>query len=182
VILNFSVSGINRAAGRLDSRADDPAIAKMHQTRLEELEAFLGGPWWRVTWQQGGTDRVRSILDEYLARFRAAFPGWKTLTVPVADYWDGPPSYYLVLLTEHDLGLWVFANAVSYGAKPCKTIPSPTIQGCFLRRSRRTGPPPSNATSLPSSHGAALSSWSRRSAPSTARRLAGQEKNTCARL
>jgi three-Cys-motif partner protein len=117
VILNFSVSGINRAAGRRDSRADDPAVAKMHQTRLEELEAFLGGPWWGGTWQQGGTDRVRRILDEYLARFRAAFPGWKTLTVPVADYWDGPSSYYLVLLTEHDLGLWVFANAVSYGAK-----------------------------------------------------------------
>jgi three-Cys-motif partner protein len=117
VILNFSVSGVNRAAGRVDSQTESPTIAKMHQTRLEELEAFLGGPWWRATWQQGGAGRVRQILDEYLVRFRAAFPGWKTLTVPVADYWDGPPTYYLVLLTEHDLGLWVFANSVSYGAE-----------------------------------------------------------------
>lgn len=117
VILNFSVSGINRAAGRLDSRTDDPTVAKMHQTRLEELEAFLGGPWWRTIWQKSGKDRVTRILDEYLTRFRTVFPKWKTLTVPVADYWDGPPSYYLVLLTEHDLGLWVFANSVSYGAK-----------------------------------------------------------------
>jgi three-Cys-motif partner protein len=117
VILNFSISGLNRAAGRLDSQADSPTVAKMHQTRLEELEAFLGGPWWQTIWQQSSTDRVQRILDEYLRRFRTAFPRWKTLTVPVADSWDGPPSYYLVLLTEHDLGLWVFANAVSYGAK-----------------------------------------------------------------
>jgi three-Cys-motif partner protein len=84
IILNFSVSGINRAAGRLDSRTDDLTIARMHQTRLEELEAFLGGPWWQAIWQQSGKDRVARILDEYLARFRAAFPRWKTLTVPAA--------------------------------------------------------------------------------------------------
>jgi three-Cys-motif partner protein len=180
VILNFSVSGINRAAGRLDSQTDNPTVARMHQTRLEELEAFLGGPWWQTIWQQRSKDRVPRILDEYLARFQAALPGWKTLTVPVADHWDGPASYYLVLLTEHDLGLWAFANSVSYGAEALQEHTFADQPRLFLPEAEENWPGTiQRNVPLPSWHSATRFGWSRRSTPSTARRSAGHERSTC---
>jgi three-Cys-motif partner protein len=93
VILNFSINGITRAAGRLDKRHEDPAVERGRETRLRGLEEFLDGQWWHHIWRAGGPDRVAKILDGYLERFRAEMRGWKTLPVPVADRWNGPPSY-----------------------------------------------------------------------------------------
>lgn len=119
VLLNFSINGVNRAAGRLDSQSPSPqaAVTRANLTRLRELTDFLGGDWWEPIWRSERPDRVECILTGYLDRIRRAAPGWQSLVVPVRDRWDGPLAYYLVLLTKHKQGLWFFADAVSYGAK-----------------------------------------------------------------
>ena len=116
VLLNFSISGINRAAGRLDSSPETQSAAKANEARLRELDDFLGGVWWTSIWRLGVEDRVHRIFERYLQQVRASGSGWRTLAVPVADRWDGPPAYYLVLFTQNRQGLWYFANAASYGA------------------------------------------------------------------
>jgi three-Cys-motif partner protein len=116
VLMNFSVSGINRAAGRLDTTPDNPTMEKVRDARLQELDNFVGGPWWRDIWRAGREDRVELILEGYLRRLQATQPKLKTLSVPVADRWDGRPAYYLVLLTRNAQGLWFFHNAASHGA------------------------------------------------------------------
>jgi three-Cys-motif partner protein len=116
VLMNFSVSGINRAAGRLDTTPENPTMEKVRDARLRELDDFVGGPWWRSIWREGREDRVQLILKGYLSRLQAIQPRLMTLSVPVADSWDGKPAYYLVLLTRNDQGRWYFNNAASHGA------------------------------------------------------------------
>jgi three-Cys-motif partner protein len=116
VLLNFSLNGIYRSAGRLDSTAENAAAAKANATRLRELDGFLGGAWWHAIWRSKAEDRVKQIFDHYLQQVGATGSGWKTLAVPVADRWDGAPVYYLVLFTQSEQGLWYFHNAVSHGA------------------------------------------------------------------
>jgi three-Cys-motif partner protein len=116
VLLNFSISGIKRAAGRLDSSPESPSAAKANETRLRELEDFLGGGWWKPIWRSDAANRVEQIFERYLQQIRTTGSGWRTLAVPVADRWDGPPAYFLVLFTQNKQGLWYFANATSYGA------------------------------------------------------------------
>jgi three-Cys-motif partner protein len=118
VLLNFSVNGINRTAGRLHSQPSDPAAARANQTRLAELDRFLGGAWWRPIWEAESPDRVGQILQRYLQQVRVdrTVPPWRTVAVPVRDRWAGSLAYYLVLMTRHDQGLWFFADAVSRGA------------------------------------------------------------------
>jgi three-Cys-motif partner protein len=118
VLLNFSINGINRAAGRLDGVPMDEKMEKYRAARLMQLDAFLGGQWWHQPWrihpQEG---RVKALLDGYLTRLQQALPGWRPLSIAVRDRYGGPPSYYLVLLTRHAQGLWFFNNAVSLGAE-----------------------------------------------------------------
>jgi three-Cys-motif partner protein len=118
VLLNFSINGINRAAGRLDGVPADERMEKYRAARLEQLDAFLGGQWWHQPWRAHPRDgRVEALLDGYLARLQHALPGWHPLSIAVRDRYDGPPSYHLVLLTRHAQGLWFFNNAVSHGAE-----------------------------------------------------------------
>lgn len=118
VLLNFSVSGINRAGGRLDGTAVTEQGEKYREARLEQLTAFLGGSWWHNLWHTvPREDRIPAILEGYLARLRKALPGWQALPVPVQDRYGGPVCYYLVLLTRRAEGLWFFNNAVSLGAE-----------------------------------------------------------------
>jgi hypothetical protein len=90
--------------------------AKANETRLRELEDFLGGGWWKPIWRSDAANRVEQIFERYLQQIRTTGSGWRTLAVPVADRWDGPPAYFLVLFTQNKQGLWYFANATSYGA------------------------------------------------------------------
>ena len=118
VLLNFSVSGINRAAGRLDGIPVSERAEKYREARLEQLNAFLGGSWWHDLWHSVPREgRVKAILDGYLVRLCQALPGWHALPIPVQDRYGGPVCYYLVLLTRRAEGLWFFNNAVSLGAE-----------------------------------------------------------------
>jgi three-Cys-motif partner protein len=118
VLLNFSVSGINRAAGRLDGTPINERAEKYRAARLEQLNGFLGGIWWHDLWHTvSREERVKTILDGYLERLRQALPEWHALPIPVQDRYGGPVCYYLVLLTRRPEGLWFFNNAVSLGAK-----------------------------------------------------------------
>jgi three-Cys-motif partner protein len=118
VLLNFSVSGINRAAGRLDGVPVDQRAERYRAARLEQLDAFLGGRWWHDIWRAHPPEgRVQVLLDGYLTRLRQALPGWHPLPIPVRDRYGGPVTYYLVLLSQRPEGLWFFNTAVSHGAK-----------------------------------------------------------------
>ena len=70
VLLNFSINGINRSAGRLDSSPESPSAAKANETRLRELEDFLGGGWWKPIWRSGAANRVEQIFERYLQQIR----------------------------------------------------------------------------------------------------------------
>jgi three-Cys-motif partner protein len=127
VLLNFSINGINRAAGRLDGVPADEKMEKYRTARLEQLDAFLGSQWWHQPWRTHPHEgRVNALLDGYLRRLQQAIPGWQPLSIAVRDRYGGPPSYYLVLLTRHAQGLWFFNNAVSLGAEELHGF---TLQG-----------------------------------------------------
>jgi three-Cys-motif partner protein len=118
VLLNFSVSGINRAAGRLDGTPVSERAERYREARLEQLDAFLGGSWWHNLWHTvAREDRVKTILDDYIERLGQALPGWHAVSIPVQDRYGGPVCYYLVLLTRRGEGLWFFNNAVSLGVE-----------------------------------------------------------------
>jgi three-Cys-motif partner protein len=118
VLLNFSVSGINRAAGRLDGIPVSERAEKYREARLNQLTAFLGGSWWHNLWHTlAREERVEAILDGYLERLRQVLPGWYALPISVQDRYGGPVCYYLVLLTRRAEGLWFFNTAVSHGTE-----------------------------------------------------------------
>lgn len=112
VLLNFSLSGLRRNAGHLTSEGTSPAYVKARAKILERLDSTLGGDWWRDIWRSEPTgDRERRILRRYVESFTTR--GWSGLTIPVADRWEGPPAYLLILLTQHPDGMWLFHEAVS---------------------------------------------------------------------
>jgi three-Cys-motif partner protein len=114
VLLNFSLSGLRRNAGHLDSQATDPRYLAARTTILERVDRTLGGPWWRSIWQgRPPGDREDAILDGYLRRVAGTTGVWQVTAVPVADRWQGPPVYYLVHLTQHPHGVWHFSEALS---------------------------------------------------------------------
>jgi hypothetical protein len=87
---------------------------KARETILARVDAAMGGAWWRHVWTevpQG--DRERAILARYTDQLTAVEGNWSVWTLPVADRWHGPPSYYLIHLTQHPDGDWLFHQAVS---------------------------------------------------------------------
>jgi three-Cys-motif partner protein len=110
VLLNVSLSGIYRNAGKLDSKATVEKTRKAHARTVERMDAHVGGDWWRDVWRSGAEDRTEQIAREYITRIA---PGWGTYSVPVSVNWRTPPKYFLVLLTRHQDGLWLFNNSVS---------------------------------------------------------------------
>lgn len=119
VLLNFSLSGLRRNAGHLDSQATDARYRAARRTILERVDRTLGGQWWRAIWQaQAPGRRDEALLDGYLQRLAAAPGGWSITAVPVADRWQGPPVYHLVHLTQHPDGVWHFNEALSNAMEP----------------------------------------------------------------
>jgi three-Cys-motif partner protein len=115
VLLNFSVHGLRRNAGHLESAKDYPA----RDTFIAKMDAALGGEWWRDLWRAGpGTDRVLKILAGYEQRLAASPGGWSCWSIPVSDRWQAPPDYYLVHLTQHADGIWLFHESVSNALEP----------------------------------------------------------------
>jgi len=127
VLLNFSVSGINRAAGRLDGIPVSERAERYREARLEQLNAFLGGSWWHNLWHTvAREDRVKAILDGYLERLGQALPGWHALSIPVQDRYGGPVCYYLVLVTRRAEGLCSLTTQSPSAQRSCTSSPTPS--------------------------------------------------------
>jgi len=109
VLLNFSLSGLRRFAGHLDSAKEYAA----KETFLARLDAMLGGEWWRPIWASGESDREERIREGYIERILQLPGGWSVYSVPVCDRLDGPVVYWLLLLSQHEDGAWIFNQAVS---------------------------------------------------------------------
>lgn len=113
VLLNFSVPGLVRNAGHLMSPSQDPTYLKARATILGRLDASLGGDWWQEIWLSDAPDKKQQIRDGYIRRLAQLKGGYNIFSVPVADRLGGPTSYFLLLLTQHEDGAWIFNNAVS---------------------------------------------------------------------
>lgn len=113
VLLNFSWSGLRRTGGQAMSTSTDPIYAKAQPKFLKKVDEALGGPWWQEIWRSHRNQRVELITAGFLNRLRGAAGGWQVLEVPVTDRWGGPTRYYLILITQHPHGLWLFNDVLS---------------------------------------------------------------------
>jgi three-Cys-motif partner protein len=120
ILLNFSLPGLRRNCGHLESTSTHPPYVKARSKILDRLDSTLGGDWWRDIWLGiDPGDRERAILSRYTDGF--ANEGWSVWTIPCADRWEGPPSYVLLLLTQHPDGVWLFHEAVSNAMEVYRT-------------------------------------------------------------
>lgn len=122
VLLNFSLLGLRRNAGHLMSVSEDATYLRARETILTRLDSFLGGDWWRPIWLSGDLDREQQILAGYIARLRDAAGGWGHYFIPVANRLGARPLYYLLLLTQHRDGLWLFNEAVSNASEQYRAL------------------------------------------------------------
>ena len=114
VLLNFSIPGINRVGGQLTGEGTDERWLKARDTMVTRMDGVLGGTWWQDIWRTGGPARVERILEGYKdLLLQKAAAGWGVFDVEVADRWQGPPSYHLLLLTQHPHGVWAFNETLS---------------------------------------------------------------------
>lgn len=120
VLLNFSFSGLRRAAGWVEGKGGKdgptPRYLKTQATMVGKVDAAMGGTWWQPIWLSGDEDRERQILRGYLAELRKR--GWQWWSIDVADSWQGPPAYNLILLTKHQEGVWHLNEALSNALEP----------------------------------------------------------------
>jgi three-Cys-motif partner protein len=115
LLLNFSMPGLWRNAGHLTSKSTNGKYLKARETLLSKVDASMGGPWWQEIWlNEKKGDRDRLILEGYAARLAEVCKGRGLVSwFPCADRWQGPPSYFLVHVTQHPDGAWLFNEAVS---------------------------------------------------------------------
>lgn len=115
VLINFVHAGVYRNAGRLDQVTNDYRQELIAEQVLPQLDANLGGPWWRDVWRQSlPAVRVDNIREAYIDRIRkAAGSGWLYYRLPVSDRPLGPVIYDMLLFTRSLQGLWFFNEAVS---------------------------------------------------------------------
>lgn len=111
ILLNVSLPGIYRNAGKLDSGATIDGTRQAHAKTVQRMNEFVGGRWWQEIWRSKADDRTGQIARGYIRRLPLV--GWSAYAVPVSEQWGIPPKYFLVLLTEHQDGMWLFNNSVS---------------------------------------------------------------------
>lgn len=109
VLLNVSKHGIRRFSGHLTGHG--------HAARdsfIEKMDTSLGGQWWRdlVLENEASDEAARDISSIFCQRI-AQDSGCGRYVTPIKDRLDGPIDYYLLLLTRHPDGLWLFNEAVS---------------------------------------------------------------------
>jgi hypothetical protein len=115
-MVNFVHAGIYRTAGKLELSSANPIQVAAATATIAEVNANLGGTWWQEIWRSRlpVADRVTAIRDGYLQRvMHEAGSGWSCFQVPVSDTWRGKTIYDLVLLTQHEQGIWFFNESVS---------------------------------------------------------------------
>jgi three-Cys-motif partner protein len=109
VLLNFSLSGLRRNAGHLTSSKRVGTYELARETIIK-----LGGKWWHSIWVDGSEgSRELQVLDGYLKKLKHEAPDWHQFIVPVSDRWKGKPDYFLIFLTQHLDGIWLFNQSVS---------------------------------------------------------------------
>ena len=113
VLLNFSIPGINRVGGQLTGRGTNPKWLRARDSMVAKMDAVLGGDWWQAIWRSDDPDRVELILEGYKDRILEGSDGWAIFDMEVSDRWKGPPSYHLLMLTQHPDGIWAFNEAIS---------------------------------------------------------------------
>jgi three-Cys-motif partner protein len=116
VMVNFVHAGIYRTAGKLKLSSANPIQVAAAAATIAEVNTNLGGTWWQEIWRSRllVADRVTAIRDGYLQRvMHEAGSGWSYFQVPVSDTWRGKTIYDLVLLTQHEQGIWFFNESVS---------------------------------------------------------------------
>lgn len=87
---------------------------QQQQQALRGMDDFLGGPWWREVKRSNDLQWPALVLRQWIRKVREHTRGrWKLFPVPVPNVWDGPPAYFLVLLTQSNEGEWVFNEGVS---------------------------------------------------------------------
>lgn len=117
VLLNFSLPGLRRVAGHLTSKGTDPVYLKARHTMLANLDAALGGDYWRDIFITKDPDWTDQVLSEYLERLKSAPGRWAYWSIPVANSETSPPLYHLIFLTQHADGIWQFNQALSLAQK-----------------------------------------------------------------
>lgn len=117
VLLNFSLPGLRRNAGHLTSTSTNPRYLKARDTILARMDATLGGPWWREIWVGGAADREEQIQKGYREKLTDLSGGYGVFSIPVADKLGGRESYWLMLLTQHEDGAWLFNEQVSLASE-----------------------------------------------------------------
>ncbi len=98
----------------MTGKGTDERWLRARETMVGRMDEVLGGAWWHRISTSGKQDRVELILEGYkdlLLKESAA--GWGIFDVDVADRWQGPASYHLLLLTQHADGVWAFNESLS---------------------------------------------------------------------
>jgi three-Cys-motif partner protein len=113
VLFNFSYSGLRRGAGQLTSESTDPTYLKAQATIIGQMNDRLGGDWWQPIWESGEADRKEQILHAYIDMLRRLPGAWNVFAVPVTRRWQGKPVYYLLHLSQHRDGMWLFYQSLS---------------------------------------------------------------------
>lgn len=114
VLMNVSLSALRRNAGHLTTTSTNSKYLESAATIVERMDRSLGGNWWQAVWRETSEDkRGEALAHGYAAKLRAAQPGYGYFILPVSDRWDGPPAFYLMLLTRHRDGLWNFNEFMS---------------------------------------------------------------------
>lgn len=111
LLLNFSLPGLWRNAGHLTS----PKTYASKQTFINKADASMGGTWWKAIWKDNPKgERDQLILRHYIEKLIEVCKGSGHVSwIPCADRWQGPPSYFLIHVTQHPQGAWLFNQAVS---------------------------------------------------------------------
>lgn len=110
VLLNFTVPGLERVGGFLDSAK----TIKNRDATLERMDQVMGGDWWREIYRSAtGPERLDQIVSGYRDRLSATAGGWGGWVVPVFDKVGGHPEYLLLHFTRHPDGRWEFHEALS---------------------------------------------------------------------
>jgi three-Cys-motif partner protein len=110
VLINFNAGAVRRIGGQLISR-------KGPEATLVRMDAVCGGDWWRETWRGALPDKdaaEEAVVTEY-ARRLAAEGHCSYWVTEVKNKPHHKPVYYLIFLTRHPDGMYVYGEAASKG-------------------------------------------------------------------
>ncbi|XVV11415.1 three-Cys-motif partner protein TcmP [Actinoplanes sp. CA-131856] len=110
VLINFNAGAVRRIGGQLISGNGPEAT-------LDRMDEVCGGGWWRDTWRDAMPDRdaaEEAVVAEYARRLAAEGHCGYWVT-EVKNKPHHKPVYYLLFLTRHPDGMYVYGEAASKG-------------------------------------------------------------------